>query len=112
MRLVVAADGRRPPAAAAALAGLDSTVARLAGAYRVALPRLFAAYHRHRLQADPTSDGSAIRTLDLLVPDVVGRLARGRGPFTAAARQRGGRRRVGSRGGAPGRDHRHPPGVD
>ena len=64
-----------PPApsaepAAAVLAGLDSTVARLAGAYRVAHPRLFAAYHRHRLKADPTSDGSAIRTLDLLVPDV------------------------------------------
>jgi hypothetical protein len=56
--------------AAAALAALDSTVARLAGAYRVALPRLFAAYQRHRLRADPTSDGSAIRTLDLLVPDV------------------------------------------
>jgi hypothetical protein len=56
---------------AAALAGLDGTVARMAGAYRVAIPRLYAAYRRHRLQADPVSDGSAIRTLDLLVPDVV-----------------------------------------
>jgi hypothetical protein len=80
-RLPVLADIERErliqpptPAAAgagAALAGLDGTVPRLAGAYRVALPRLFAAYHRHRLQADPTSDASAIRTLDLLVPDVV-----------------------------------------
>ena len=60
----------RPQLAAAALAALDSTVARLAGAYRVVHPRLFAAYHRHRLKADPASDGSAIRTLDLLAPDV------------------------------------------
>ncbi len=59
-------------AAAAALAGLEGTVSRLAGVYRVALPRLFAAYHHHRLHADPTSDGSAIRTLDLLLPDVAG----------------------------------------
>ncbi len=59
------------PAGAAALAAMDSTIARLAGVYRVALPRLYAAYRRHRLQADPTSDGAAIRTLDLLVPDVV-----------------------------------------
>jgi hypothetical protein len=57
-------------AAATALASLDEVLPRLAGVYRVALPRLFAAYHRHRLRADPTSDGSAIRTLDLLLPDV------------------------------------------
>ena len=57
---------------ATALASLDGTVTRLAGVYRVALPRLFAAYHHHRLQADPASDGSAIRTLDLLMPDVAG----------------------------------------
>ena len=81
-RLPVLADVERdgliqpptPAAAAAAvgLAGLDSTVPRLAGAYRVALPRLVAAYHGHRLRADPTSDGSVIRTLDLLLSDVVG----------------------------------------
>lgn len=79
-RLPVLADVERervvqPPAPAAAagtaaLARLDGTTARLAGAYRVALPRLFAGYDRHRQQADPTSDGSAIRTLDLLMPDV------------------------------------------
>jgi hypothetical protein len=57
-------------AAVAALAGLDGTVARLAGAYRVALPRLVAAYHAHRLEASPVSDGAAIRTLDLLLLDV------------------------------------------
>lgn len=81
-RLPVLADIERgrliePPtpaaaAGAAALARLDGPVARLAGVYRVALPRLFAAYQRHRLQADPASDGSALRTLDMLVPDVAG----------------------------------------
>lgn len=81
-RLPVLADVERDrliqpptPAAAAvatALARLDDTVSRVAGVYRVALPRLFAAYHHHRLRADPASDGSAIRTLDLLMPDVAG----------------------------------------
>jgi hypothetical protein len=81
-RLPVLADVERdgliqPPtpaaaAVASALAELPGVVGRLAGVYRVALPRLFAAYHRHRLDADPTSDGSAIRTLDLLLPDVAG----------------------------------------
>jgi hypothetical protein len=46
-------------------------VARLAGAYRVALPRLVAAYQEHRLQANPAGDGAAIRTLDILLPDLV-----------------------------------------
>jgi hypothetical protein len=56
--------------AAAALAGLEGTVPRLAGAYRVALPRLAGAYQGHRSAANPASDGAAIRTLDLLLPDV------------------------------------------
>jgi len=42
----------------------------LAGAYRVALPRLVASYHAHRLEASPVSDGATIRTLGLLLPDV------------------------------------------
>jgi hypothetical protein len=81
-RLPVLADVERqrliqPPtpaaaAAATALAQLDGSVARMAGVYRVALPRLFAAYHHHRLRADPASDASAIRTLALLMPDVAG----------------------------------------
>jgi hypothetical protein len=81
-RLPVLADVDRdrliqPPtpaaaAGAAALAGLEGTVARLAGVYRVALPRLFAGYQRHRQRADRPSDGSAIRTLHLLMPDVAG----------------------------------------
>jgi hypothetical protein len=53
------------------LPALGGTVPRLAGAYRVALPRLVAAYQEHRLQANPVADGAAIRTLDLLLPDVV-----------------------------------------
>jgi hypothetical protein len=56
--------------AAAVLAGLEGTVARLAGAYRVALPRLAGTYQGHRLAANGMSDGAAIRTLDLLLPDV------------------------------------------
>ncbi len=68
-RLVVPPT-ERAAAAADALAGLQGTMARLAGVYRAALPRLFAAYHRHRSRADPTGDASAIRTLDLLLPDV------------------------------------------
>ena len=81
-RLPVLADVDRdrliqPPtpaaaAGAAALAGLEGATARLAGVYRVALPRLFAGYQRHRQRVDPASDGSAMRTLDLLMPDVAG----------------------------------------
>jgi hypothetical protein len=61
------------PAAAASAAGLaavEGTVPRLAGAYRVALPRLAAAYHDYRSKASPVSDGAAIRLLGLLQPDV------------------------------------------
>ncbi len=57
-------------AAMEALAGVQATVARLAGAYRVALPRLVRAYHEHRVEASPVSDGAAIRTLELLLADV------------------------------------------
>jgi hypothetical protein len=63
----------RSPAVGAfvvALAEEESPVERLAGAYRVALPRLVGTYERHRSQANPASDGSVIRTLDLLLPDV------------------------------------------
>jgi hypothetical protein len=67
---VIQAPAAGAAAGAAVLASLDGTTARLAGVYRVALPRLFAGYHRHRQRADPTGDASAIRTLDLLMPDV------------------------------------------
>lgn len=52
------------------LAGITGTPARLAGAYRVALPRLWAGYERHRLAASEASDGSTLRTLGILLPDV------------------------------------------
>jgi hypothetical protein len=80
-RLPVLADVDRqrlvvPPSApmattAEALAGLLGTVPRLAGAYRVALPRLVGAYQEHRSGASPASDGAALRTLDIVLPDVV-----------------------------------------
>jgi hypothetical protein len=80
-RLPVLADVDRPGlvvapspgvgALAGGLADLDGTIPRLAGAYRVALPRLVRAYAEHRQQANPASDGAAIRTLDILIPDVV-----------------------------------------
>jgi hypothetical protein len=79
-RLPVLADVDRdalvvPPSAATAaftdlLAGQTGAVERLAGAYRVALPRLVGAYQHHRSGANPVSDGAVIRTLDLLLPDV------------------------------------------
>jgi hypothetical protein len=61
-----------PAAAAAAdtLGSADGVVDRLAGAYRVALPRLLGRYERHRTLVTPAADGAVIRTLDLLVPDV------------------------------------------
>ncbi|HEY3810453.1 MAG TPA: hypothetical protein VGL49_03380 [Acidimicrobiales bacterium] len=68
----VVAPSEGVAAAATDLGGLGGTVARLAGAYRVALPRLAGAYQGHRSAANPASDGAAIRTLDLLLPDVTG----------------------------------------
>jgi hypothetical protein len=66
---------RRPPSEAVAravdrLAGLDSPVARLAGAYRVALPRLWAAYDRHRRAAGEVADGSTLRALAIVSADL------------------------------------------
>lgn len=53
-----------------ALQGLPDTVARLAGAYRVAVPRLLAAYAAHRAEADGLADGPTARTLDLVRSDL------------------------------------------
>jgi len=55
--------------AAGSLASLDQTVTRLAGLYRVALPRLTAAYERHLSVTNPPSDSALIRTLNLLAGD-------------------------------------------
>ncbi|MBO0728620.1 MAG: hypothetical protein J2P57_05135 [Acidimicrobiaceae bacterium] len=58
------------PAALDDLASLTSPVARLAGAYRCALPRLASAYREHRQGASPIADGAVIRTLDHVAGDI------------------------------------------
>ncbi len=64
------------PDLAPALAVLEraaGTPARLAGLYRFALPRLWGAYHRHRSavgRAGVVADGSTLRTLGIVIPDV------------------------------------------
>ena len=52
------------------LRGLTEPVERLAGAYRVALPRAWAAYDLHRRVAAEPGDGSTIRTLEIVSRDV------------------------------------------
>ena len=59
-----------PAALADRLAELEGTPARLAGAYRVALPRLWAAYERHYADADDVGDGSTRRTLGIVGRDL------------------------------------------
>lgn len=54
------------------LTGLTEPVARLAGVYRVLLPRAWAAYHSHRQRAGDPSDSSTIRTLDIVSSDLAG----------------------------------------
>ena len=54
-----------------AVSAMSSTVSRLAVAYRVTLPRICVGYARHRSAIDPVADGSTIRTLGILEPDVV-----------------------------------------
>lgn len=52
-----------------ALAQLEGTPARLAGAYRFALPRLVGSYDRHLAAAHAVSDGAALRTLGIVAAD-------------------------------------------
>jgi hypothetical protein len=58
-------------------AGMTSTVSRLAAAYRVLLPRLCCGLALHRAQAGEVSDGSALRTLQIVLPDVAADWAEG-----------------------------------
>lgn len=65
----------RPPddgwaRAMAELAALESTVARLAGLYRVVLPRLAGRYRAHRAASAPATDGPVRRTLAMALTDV------------------------------------------
>jgi hypothetical protein len=56
--------------AVTALRDLSGSAARLAGAYRVIIPRVAGAYHRHRGSANPLSDSSTLRTLDMIERDI------------------------------------------
>lgn len=49
---------------------LTRPVDRLAGAYRVALPRVWAGYQSHRQAASEPGDGSTIRTLEIVSADI------------------------------------------
>jgi hypothetical protein len=79
-RLPVLADldrrslvGPEPPALAEIadiVAAASTTATRLAGAYRVALPRLWSRYGRHLALTGPAADGSSIRTLEMVMTDV------------------------------------------
>jgi hypothetical protein len=69
-RAALCAEPPGPQGWAARLADLEGTPARLAGAYRVALPRLWVAYDRHDKEADDVSDASTRRTLEIVAPDV------------------------------------------
>lgn len=79
-RLPVLADvehGRliSPPSYAAReviekLERLEGAPSRLAGAYRVLLPRMCARYERHRRVAGEVADSSTLRTIGILGPDL------------------------------------------
>jgi hypothetical protein len=49
---------------------LEGDAARLAGAYRFALPRLATAYRAHLAEANPLSEGPTIRLLRIFLADV------------------------------------------
>ena len=59
------------------LRGLTDPVERLAGAYRVALPRAWVAYDSHRRAAAEPGDGSTIRTLEIVSRDLAADWAEG-----------------------------------
>lgn len=52
------------------LSALADPVDRLAGAYRVVLPRAWAGYRSHRQLAAEPGDGSTIRTLEIVSADL------------------------------------------
>jgi hypothetical protein len=53
-----------------ALSGMQGTTGRLAGAYRVAIPRLAGVYSADLATASRVSDGSVIRTLEIVSADL------------------------------------------
>jgi hypothetical protein len=52
------------------LAAQSTPVKRVAGLYRSLLPRVWSGYERHRLAAERPADGSALRTLTMVLADV------------------------------------------
>jgi hypothetical protein len=68
-QILVAPDIPALSSATEALAGADGTILRLAGLYRVFLPRLSGRYRRHRSAANEVSDSSTTRTLEIVADD-------------------------------------------
>ncbi|MDQ6783683.1 MAG: hypothetical protein M3063_09625 [Actinomycetota bacterium] len=52
------------------LGRLTAPAGRVAGAYRVGLPRLATTYRRHLARTSPVTDGPTIRTLTMVLADV------------------------------------------
>jgi hypothetical protein len=74
---LVAAAGGRWTTALREVEAMETTVARLAAAYRAAVPRLCVAYARHRASASPVRDGSALWTLGMVGADAAADWAEG-----------------------------------
>jgi hypothetical protein len=68
---LVAAPGSRAERVVEMAASAGDDVTRLAGAYRLMLPRVAAGYRAHRGEASAVSDGPAIRTLAMVEADLV-----------------------------------------
>jgi hypothetical protein len=66
------------------LTQLTEPVDRLAGAYRVALPRTWAAYRSHRQLATEPADGSVLRTLEIVSTDLAADWQEGEAALQAA----------------------------
>jgi hypothetical protein len=81
---LVNAPAGRAGALAGALAGLQTPVGRLAGTYRVAHPRLAAAYRRWLAAASPLGDAAAVRTVRQVLADLDADRAEGEDLLQAA----------------------------
>ncbi|MDA8391274.1 MAG: hypothetical protein M0Z87_00435 [Actinomycetota bacterium] len=66
-----AAEGAGPTGASSGRSGDAQAAGRLAGVYRVVLPRLLVACSGHLRAASPVSDGPVLRALGLVVPDLM-----------------------------------------
>jgi hypothetical protein len=67
---LVVAPGPDVASVMEAIGDCSTAVSRLAAAYRFAMPRMFAAYQRHRAAAGPVEDASTLRVLGLVGPDL------------------------------------------